>query len=178
MEQHIKNEILKPREFKTRADVLGWFRELLDAGVSFHPEDRGGVLIDIETDKPTFSEAEATQYDHLMRLASDACSAAFRDVCEIACEAFDQFMADNSLAVAATAKVAQNIKVKTGDALERIVWANTPRRVLEALRDSLTVASDESRSNGPNALTPAERKLEWLRDELEGILQELEYRCE
>lgn len=160
MEQNIKDKILKAREFKTRADIAAWFRELLDAGVNFHPEDGGAGLIDIETQKPTFTRAEQILYNALMENVWDCCSIDFNepvDPCEIACEVFNQWLADNSLAVAVTGKVAQNIKAQTTQ-LERVVRDNDPAVVLQALANRLRVASDESRSNGPNTLTEDERR--------------------
>lgn len=157
MQQDVKDRILKAREFKTRADVLAWFRELLDAGVNFHPEDSGVGLVDIETSEPTFSAAEAGLYDALMKQATIACEFAYKDVCALACEAFDQFMADNSLAVAMTNEVAQNMKANFLD-IERAVSNHSPAVVLQTLANSLRVASDESRSNGPNALTEDEQR--------------------
>ena len=157
MQQEIKDAILKPREFKTRADVLKWFRELLDAGVNFHPEDSGAGLIDIGSSVPTFSEDESKRYDALMKEATVACEFAYVDVCAVACEAFDQFMADNSLAVAATGDVAKNIKAQ-GAQLERAVREHHPQVVLQALAESLRSVSDESRSNGPNALSSEQKE--------------------
>lgn len=100
MQQDIKDRILKPREFKSRADVLTWFRELLDAGVNFHPEDSGGGLIDIETEEPTFTKDEARRYDELMEAVYTCCSIKLTEGCNpcvVACEAFDQWLADQGL---------------------------------------------------------------------------------
>lgn len=98
MQQEIKEVILKPREFKTRADVFTWFFALLNAGICFHPDDTAGCLIDVETHERTFTPDEGKRYDALMEEAIDACALIELDVCDVACEAHDAFMAKNQLA--------------------------------------------------------------------------------
>lgn len=174
MEQNIKDKILKAREFKTRADIAAWFRELLDAGINFHPEDGGHVLVDIETHKPTFTRAEQILYNALMDNVWDCCSIDFNepvDPCEIAYEVFNQWLADNSLADTAAAKVAEHIKAK-GTLLERVVREHHPQVVLQALAESLYHVSDESRSNGPNALNSEQKEDHKLAHAIEDFITE------
>lgn len=177
MEQHIKEAILKPREFKSVGDVLVWFRELLDAGLNFHPDDSDYVD---EYGEPTFTEPERWHFKHNMLKVRQWCGESVSgpiDPCNLACAAFEQWAADNRFFDDAPPRVVENtIPRIPGVALEqdvaRLREQHSAAEILRALAEhERPGVSDESRSNGPSQL---ERARNHLADQLDELAEDCE----
>lgn len=160
MEQYNKDKILAPRVFYTRDNVLGWFAELLEAGVNFHPEDSGADLIDIGTSEPTFTEDEAKRYDALMKAATVACGLdGGEDVCALACDAWEAWATENGLLSNGTLPTASELD-QLAKEIARLRDRYTIAEILRSLAAHETPGvSDEARSNGPSQQERAQSHL-------------------
>ena len=58
---------------RTMAAVGRFFGQLLDAGVSFHPDDRLLDIVECKSGRPSFSPREAKRLDTLMNAAWKVC---------------------------------------------------------------------------------------------------------
>lgn len=67
------DERIAPIDLSTETAVAEWFRALLAAGISFHPEESFAELVNGETGRPLFSAEDAERLDALMGIAYEVC---------------------------------------------------------------------------------------------------------
>lgn len=80
--------VVQPEPLETREDVVSWFHALLDAGISFHPEDtftEVGHTGDNDEWVAAFSDEDAARMDRAMEKAY----AIVGDACEVAIEVIE-----------------------------------------------------------------------------------------
>ena len=74
--------------------VSAFFDELLEQGFNFHPDISGGEYVHAdEADErvQSFSDLNASEYDHLMLRAFDVCGRFGADIYSLGCEAFARY---------------------------------------------------------------------------------------
>lgn len=67
----------------TADDVRAWFRALHDAGVNFHPDDKFGGIVDLETGERSFTRFEAARMGVALNSARMICRAEGVDIYKI-----------------------------------------------------------------------------------------------
>ena len=60
-------------QITSKKDVVTFAKNLIAEGVSFHPDDDFGDIVNNKTNKPTYTKSEASKRNNLMNQSFDVC---------------------------------------------------------------------------------------------------------
>jgi len=73
-------------KIETLEDVAAFAKQIIDEGVSFHPDDDFNDYVNFKTNEPCYSETEAEKRNKLMNDCFDVCEKEGADIYEIMLE--------------------------------------------------------------------------------------------
>jgi hypothetical protein len=73
-------------KIETLEDVAAFAKQIIDEGVSFHPDDDFNDYVNFKTNEPCYSETQAEKRNKLMNDCFDLCEKEGADIYEIMLE--------------------------------------------------------------------------------------------
>ena len=74
------------KQIKTAKDVVAFAKQLIRERVNFHPDEDFGNYVNLETERPSFSEKESSLRNGLMSQCFEVCRRNGIDIYDTMCE--------------------------------------------------------------------------------------------